>query len=72
MSTGAVQSPASEIVPQPDFEQPGPETLHVTDVSEIPSPEAESCNVEPAGARTSAYGEILIGEISGESWLAQG
>jgi len=50
------------MVPQADFEQPEPETLHVTDASVIPLPEAENCLVEPVGTRMPVPGEILIGE----------
>jgi hypothetical protein len=73
MLTGAVYNPVSEMVPQADFEQPGPDTLHVTEASVMSFPEATNFSVEPAGTRTSTQGEMLIGVKSKwqrlESWL---
>ena len=48
MSAGAVYTPVSEMVPHADFEQPGPETLHVS-VFGTAFPEVENCWGEPAG-----------------------
>lgn len=60
MLIGAVYNPASEMVPQDDCEQPGPDTLHVTDASVMSFPEATNFSVEPVGTRMPTQGEMLI------------